>query len=157
MFHCLCALIEELVMTQCMLLAVDGSQGGDRALEYSIAQVKDRGIKLVVAYVIEWSPYSFNTPEENAERHKRREGEISRAKKTIIDPAMEKLAGHNIKAESIVRHGAPVETLNELAKKNDVDQIVIGRRGQSGIKSLLFGSVAGSLIQTSEVPITVVP
>ena len=144
-------------MTQCMLLAVDGSQGGDRALEYSIAQVKDRGIKLVVAYDIEWSPYSFNTPEENAERHKRREGEISRAKKTIIDPAMEKLAGHNIKAESIVRHGAPVETLNELAKKHDVDQIVIGRRGQSGIKSLLFGSVAGSLIQTSEVPITFVP
>ena len=144
-------------MTQCMLLAVDGSQGGDRALEYFIAQVKDRGIKLVVAYVIEWSPYSFNTPEENAERHKRREGEISRAKKTIIDPAMEKLAGHNIKAESIVRHGAPVETLDELAKKHDVDQIVIGRRGQSGIKSLLFGSVAGSLIQTSEVSITVVP
>ena len=144
-------------MTQCMLLAVDGSQGGDRALEYSIAQVKDRDIKLVVAYVIEWSLYSFNTPEENAERHKRREVEISRAKKTIIDPAMEKLAGHNIKAESIVRHGAPVETLNELAKKHDVDQIVIGRRGQSGIKSLLFGSVAGSLIQTSEVPITVVP
>ena len=53
-------------MTQCMLLAVDGSQGGDRALEYSIAQVKDRGIKLVVAYVIEWSPYSFNTPEEKS-------------------------------------------------------------------------------------------
>ena len=144
-------------MTQCMLLAVDGSQGGDRALEYSIAQVKDRGIELIVAYVIEWSPYSFNTPEENAERHKRREGEISRAKKTIIDPAMEKLNGHNIKAESIVRHGAPVETLNELAKKHNVNQIVIGRRGQSGIKSLLFGSVAGSLIQTSEVPITVVP
>lgn len=149
MFHCLCALIEELVMTQCMLLAVDGSQGGDRALVYSTAKVKDRGIKLVVAYVIEWSPYLFNAPEENAERHKRREGEISRAKKTIIDPAMEKLAGHNIKAESIVFHGAPVETLNELAKKHDVDQIVIGRLGQSGIKSLLFGSVAGSLIQTS--------
>jgi len=55
-------------MTQCMLLAVDGSQGGDRALEYSIAQLKDRGIKLIVAYVIEWSPYTFNTPEENAER-----------------------------------------------------------------------------------------
>ena len=144
-------------MTQCMLLAVDGSQGGDRALEYSIAQIKGRDIKLIVAYVIEWSPYSFNTPEENAERHKRRESEISRAKKTIIDPAMEKLASQNINAESIVRHGAPVETLNELAKKNGVDQIIIGRRGQSGIKSLLFGSVAGSLIQTSEVPITVVP
>ena len=71
-------------MTQCMLLAVDGSQGGDRALEYSIAQVKDRDIKLVVAYVIEWSLYSFNTPEENAERHKRREGEISRAKRRLL-------------------------------------------------------------------------
>ena len=44
-----------------------------------------------------------------------------------------------------------------LAHDNKVSEVAFGRRGQSGIKSLLFGSVAGSLIQTSDIPITVVP
>ncbi|MGI9354178.1 MAG: universal stress protein [Rhizobiaceae bacterium] len=35
--------------------------------------------------------------------------------------------------------------------------MVVGRRGQSGIKNLIFGSVAGNLIQTSPVPVVVVP
>ena len=47
------------------------------------------------------------------------------------------------------------ETLINLAHEYKVAEITIGRRGQSGIKSLLFGSVAGSLMQTSDIPVTV--
>jgi nucleotide-binding universal stress UspA family protein len=34
---------------------------------------------------------------------------------------------------------------------------VVGRRGQSTIATLLFGSVAGTLVQIAPVPVTVVP
>ena len=144
-------------MSNTVLLAIDGSPGGERALEYAAERAKIGGAKVVVAYVIEWSPYTFNTPEENAERHTRREQEIEKATSTIVDPAAKSLKADKIKCETVVRHGAPAETLIELAKQHEVAQIVIGRRGQSGIKSLLFGSVAGSLIQTSPVPVVVVP
>ena len=62
-----------------------------------------------------------------------------------------------IACETVVQHGPPAETLIKLAEKYGVQQIVIGRRGQSGIKTLLFGSVAGNLVQTSPVPVVVVP
>ena len=45
----------------------------------------------MVAYVIEWSPYSFNTPEENEKRHKRREEEIERAQSQVLDPLVASL------------------------------------------------------------------
>ena len=144
-------------MTNSVLVAVDGSDGGKRALDYAMERSKLGGSKLIVTYVIEWSPYSFNTPEENAERHMRREQEIERATSSVVEPAAKQLAAQGIEHETVVRHGPPAETLIKLAEKFGVQQIVIGRRGQSGIKNLLFGSVAGNLVQTSPVPVVVVP
>lgn len=144
-------------MVNVVLLAVDGSEGSGRALDHAISRAQSSGARVVVAYVIEWSPYSFNTPEENAERHKRREAEIERANEGVVQPALARLTAEGIDCEGIVRHGSPAETLIDLAKGCDAAQIVIGRRGQSGIKSLIFGSVAGNLIQTAPVPVMVVP
>ena len=139
------------------LLAVDGSPGSVKALEFAAERAKRGSAKVIVAYVIEWSPYSFNTPEENAERHKRREEEMDRATQSIVEPLVAKLTKAGLDVESVVRHGHPAETLIDLAEKHDVSQIFIGRRGGSGLKTLLFGSVAANLVQTSPVPVTVVP
>jgi nucleotide-binding universal stress UspA family protein len=49
------------------------------------------------------------------------------------------------------------EVLCELAQERGVAQIFSGRLGRGRFKSLLFGSVAGSLVQVSPVPVTVVP
>jgi nucleotide-binding universal stress UspA family protein len=144
-------------MNNVVLLAIDGSEGSRRALEHARNRAKLGNATVLVAYVIEWSPYSFNTPEENAERHSRRETELERAKTSIIAPALEFLEVSGVTCTSIVRHGPPAETILKIAKDEDVVQIVIGRRGESGIKALLFGSVAGNLIQTSHVPVLVVP
>jgi nucleotide-binding universal stress UspA family protein len=144
-------------MNNVVLLAIDGSEGSRRALEHARNRAKLGNATVLVVYVIEWSPYSFNTPEENAERHSRRETELERAETSIIAPALEFLEISDVVCRSIVRHGPPAETILRIAKEEDVVQIVIGRRGDSGIKALLFGSVAGNLIQTSPVPVLVVP
>ena len=136
-------------MKKSILLAVDGSSGGGKALRHVLDTIDAETVKIILAYVIEWSPYTFNTPEENAERHQRRESEISRAKA--------ELEAKGFTVSAVVRHGPPAETLINLAHEYKVAEITIGRRGQSGIKSLLFGSVAGSLMQTSDIPVTVVP
>ena len=140
-----------------ILLAIDGSDGSKRALNHVRRRAELGGAKVVVAYVIEWSPYSFNTPEENAERHSRRESEIAKAHDSVVGPALSYLNEGGIEVESVVLHGNPSETLIQIAKDNNAAQIVIGRRGQSGLKSLIFGSVAGNLIQTAPVPVMVVP
>ena len=144
-------------MTDTLLVGVDGSDGGVRAADFAARRAKDGNARLIVAYVIEWSPYSFNTPEENEQRHKRREEEISRAESEILKPLVESLTKDGIKAEGMVRHGHAAEVLSALATENKASQIFIGRRGLSKMKALLFGSVAGSLVQISPVPVTVIP
>ncbi len=144
-------------MTDTFLLAVDGSEPAGRAAEFAKMRAKAGKARIVVAYVIEWSPYSFNTPEENAERHKRREEEITRAKSQVLDPLVTSLKGEGLEVKGVVRHGNVSEVLSDLAGEHGACQIFIGRRGLSKVKAMLFGSVAGTLVQISPVPVTVVP
>ena len=144
-------------MTDTFLLAVDGSEPAARAAEFAKMRAKAGKARIVVAYVIEWSPYSFNTPEENEERHKRREEEIAKAKSQVLDPLVASLQGEGLEVEGVVRHGNVSEVLSELAGENGACQIFIGRRGLSKVKAMLFDSVAGTLVQISPVPVTVVP
>ena len=140
-----------------ILVAVDGSETGNRAIEVAAQAAEEAGDGIVLAYVIEWTPYSFHTPEELAERHKRRESEISRAEQSMLAPAAAKISAKNIDVETVVRHGHIGETLSDIAREYKVSQVYIGRRGESKMQTMLFGSVTASLIQTSSVPVTVVP
>ena len=143
-------------MNNIFLLAVDGSPGSENAIAFAANRAKLGDTKVIVAYVIEWSPYTFNTPEENEMRHKRREEELERAGSLLV-PAVEKLKAGGIEVETEVRHGHIANVLIELAEKYDVAQIFVGRSGDSGLKAKLFGSVVANLVQSTPVPVTVVP
>jgi nucleotide-binding universal stress UspA family protein len=144
-------------MTQVLLVGTDCSDCSNRTLDKAAHWAKLSGLPLTVVHVIEWSPYSFNTPQENAQRHKRREEELERAHTQIIDPILQRLRAEGIEAEGIIRHGHPAETLNEVARELDAAHIIVGRTGQSAIKTKLFGSVAITLVQIADRPVTVVP
>ena len=144
-------------MSSVLMVGVDCSACGDRAIEYAERHAKRANARLYVVHIIEWSPFSFNTAQENAERHKRREEELERAHSRIIDPIVERLCGEGVDAEGVIRHGHPAETLSALAIELDVSNIIVGRKGQSLIKAKLFGGVASTLVQISEIPVTVVP
>ena len=140
-----------------ILVALDGSDGGKRALKAAVAHAKLTSSDLVLAYVIEWSPYSFHTPQELEERHKRRESEIQRANDSILNPEKAALKSEGINVETVVHHGKIAETLLELGEQHGISQIYTGRRGESHLHAMIFGSVSAALVQTSTVPVTVVP
>ena len=140
-----------------ILIALDGSDGGRRALNAAVEQAKLTNAGLVLTYVIEWSPYSFHTPEELEERHQRRESEIQRANESVLKPELDSLKDSGLAVQAVVRHGKIAETLVDLTKEYKVSQIYIGRRGESRVHSMIFGSVTAALVQSSPVPVTVVP
>ncbi|CUX81581.1 MAG: universal stress protein family protein [Roseibaca calidilacus] len=144
-------------MTEIYLVAVDGSSASHRALRYTAERAKASGAKVVLAHVLEWSPYSFLTKEELEERHARRKQEVARAETIVLGPMQKILADQGLDAQSVVRYGHVTETLCEIAKEFNATQIVVGRMGQSGLTARLFGSVAGTLAQAAPVPCTIVP
>ena len=144
-------------MGKVLLVGVDCSECSNRALDYAAGRAEISKAQLIVAHVIDWSPFSFNTPQENEERHKRREAELDRAHKEIVDPVVSELRAKGIYARGVIRHGHPAETLNAVGAEMGATNIIIGKTGSSRIKTQLFGSVANTLVQISGVPVTVVP
>jgi len=149
--------MEETIMSETILVGIDGTEENRRAVDYAIKEAKRSKAKLILAYVIKWSPYSFQTAEENEERHKRREEEIQLVQGRVLDPMLESLASEGLDITGLVRHGQVADSLIYLAKKHDATEIVVGRIGESGVKTLIFGSVVAKLIQLSHIPVTIVP
>lgn len=144
-------------MSNKIVVGFDGSDSANRALEFAVDKAKAQGAGIVIAHVLEWSPYSFLTPEEIEERHKRRQEEIDRANIAILEPVVESLKDSGVKVETELQYGHIAEILCSIATESEAKQIVIGRTGQSGLSSRFFGSVAGSLAQSAPVPVTIVP
>lgn len=139
------------------IVGIDGSECGDRALAVAAQRAREAGAELLVCYVISWSPYSFSTPQENAERHRRREEELDAARSKLIQPRLADLEVAGLAVTGLARHGHPVRTLTSLADERDVDMIVVGRSGDTPIKTRIFGGTAAGLVQSSNVPVLVVP
>ncbi len=144
-------------MSLVFLVGVDCSTCGSRALEYAANRALVSNATLLIVHVIEWSPFSFSTPQENEERHVRREEEIKRAQSEIIDPILDDLKEKGVDAEGVVRHGHVAETLIQLSQESEANNIMIGRHGSSRLEARLFGSVANTLVQIADRPVTVVP
>ncbi len=144
-------------MSSKLIVGLDGEASGNRALSYGKKLAKLIGdCEIVVVYVIEWSPFTFQTPEENAMRHKRREEELKIAHDRIIDPAVQQLQDEGLEASGVVRHGDVADTLNAIAIEQGAEQIVVARSSHGGFTSRIFGSSTGSLVMHASVPVTVV-
>lgn len=144
-------------MPDIYVAAYDGSEAARRAVSLALAQASVTGARLLVVHVLEWSPYSFLTQEELAERHKRRNEELARADQAVIKPLTQELREGGVDVETIIRYGHVADTLCEIATTRGAAQIFIGRTGTSSLMERLFGSVAGSLAQIAPVPCTIVP
>lgn len=140
-----------------ILVGLDGAGTGARALDYArqLATVMD-ACEIIVIYVIEWSPFSFQTPEENAQRHKRRLEELTQASERIVDPAVSALTSEGFTARGMVHHGDVADTLIAKAKELEASQIIVGRSSEVGLTKRLFGSSSVNLVMHSPVPVTVV-
>lgn len=140
-----------------IMVGTDGSDAATRAAKYALASAQARDAKLVIACVIDWSPYDMLTPDELEQRSNAKQKEIERARVKIVAPLLASLEAEGVTIDTVIRHGHPTRTLEKLTHEFEIEQIFVGRHGQSRIERALFGSVASNLVQIASIPVTVVP
>lgn len=143
-------------MSAPIIVGYDGTDPSDRAISFAADRAAAEGCPIHLVHVLEWSPYSFLTADELAERHKRRNEELSRGE-AIMAPALKLLAERGLSVTSEVRHGHAGELLCKIATTKGAAQIVVGRKGNSVLEQRILGGLALTLIQVAPVAVTVVP
>ncbi|MBY8977786.1 universal stress protein [Rhodobacteraceae bacterium NNCM2] len=133
-------------------------EGGSRGVvNYAASHAKQTGAKLHIVHVLEWSPYSFLTPEEIEERHKRRKEELDRANKVVMQPVLKKLHDAGVTADGEIRYGNVTDLIVEIARDRSASMIFVGKSGSGSVASRVFGSVPIGLAYASPVPTVIVP
>jgi nucleotide-binding universal stress UspA family protein len=75
----------------------------------------------------------------------------------LFAAAGELAAEHGTDLATALVEGRPADAIVRYADDNAIDHVVMGSRGRSGVSRVLLGSVAGTVVQDSSVPVTVVP
>jgi len=143
--------------TETFVVAYEGGDGDSSLIDYAIERAKKDGAQLLLVHILEWSPYSFLTPQELEERKQRRAEELERAKSAVLDPAMEKVKAAGIAVDCRLKFGNVVELIAEIADQEDAAMIFVGRAGSQSMAARVFGSVPIGLAQVAPVPTVIVP
>jgi nucleotide-binding universal stress UspA family protein len=136
-------LFEGACMLPRILVPLDGSP--DALAAVSEAAVLGAGYgasldRILLLRVIDLARYwertgSGQPPEKEADQI------LQQGRQILIDAGVDEG-----KIEPIAKYGRPVEVILESADDNDVNLVVMGRRGRSTIKDLLAGSVSSEIL-----------
>ncbi|VTT87745.1 Universal stress protein [Halorubrum sp. DM2] len=74
----------------------------------------------------------------------------------IVDRAAATIGDGGVSTETAVVTGTPHEAILEYADANDVDLVVMGTHGRTGIERYLLGSVTEKVVRLSDAPVVTV-
>jgi nucleotide-binding universal stress UspA family protein len=137
---------------QRVLVAYDGSNQSDAALEHALESFPDA--ELHVLTVLDPAEASYASTEELSAVADGWYEEATEEAERILDEARERAGDRDLVTEHVV--GRPGRSVVEYAEDHDVDQVVTGSHGRTGVTRLLLGSVAETIVRRSPVPVTVV-
>jgi nucleotide-binding universal stress UspA family protein len=133
-----------------ILFATDFSSYSNAALPYAIAIARQYGAKLYGAHVVSTDAYMFATPETWPALL-----EYQEAQEHIACARLEEsLRGTPHQVVSAV--GDIADVIFRLVHENDIDLIVLGTHGRTGLPKLVIGSVAEKVFRQASCPVLTV-
>lgn len=145
------------------LVAIDGSDAAENALEYAADVAGAMDADLTVVHAVDPSVYDQGGEEPIASLGDAGDRLVVESVEDaeerglgLLDAAaaQAEAQGHDVETELL--YGDPVQAVSDYAKAEAVDAIFVGHRGRATRTDLMVGSVAKSVVERASVPVTVV-
>lgn len=136
-----------------IVLAFDGSDGSNKALQWTIDFAKENRSQTHITTVFDsMALLAIETASNVVELERSRRAHMD----DLMNSATSLYAEHNLSAKAVSLEGNAADAIMQYAKKIDADIIICGTRGHGGFGALLLGSVAHKLVTYSKIPVLVV-
>lgn len=142
-----------------ILVATDGSELAQTAVEQGTCLAKALGAKIVFVTVTEsWSSFVIASDVEfgkiDAVKKFEKSARDSAAK--ILEPAKSHAANLGVEVETLHIHDrAPAEGILEAADLKDCDLLIMASHGRRGIGKMMLGSQTSEVLALSKKPVLV--
>jgi nucleotide-binding universal stress UspA family protein len=150
--------MEEMIMKK-ILVPVDGSEISLKAADEAVKLAKKFGSEVIFLSVVEMNaffysgkPIPINIIEVQAEfeKHATQEYEI------LLNTLVEKYRDTGLVLKTKVLNGLVDQEIEEFAKSENIDLIVMGRRGLSPVKRFIMGSTTRKIVTSGPCSVLVV-
>lgn len=135
-----------------VLVPIDGSAQSTTAVEYAATTLEPD--EIVLLHVIDPVEAGYSAaatmPGYSEEWYENRKEEAN----SLFSEAKTHLEGHDV--TTVTEVGRPSRTIVSYIEDHDIDHIVMGSHGRSGMTRILLGSVAESVVRRSPIPVTIV-
>jgi len=136
---------------QHLLVPVDFSEPADTALTYAMALAGKLGARLTLVHVIHLAPLGVAEggtvlPYLEAIEAQAQEG---------MEEYRAKVQAAELNVDVVITHGVPFQSIIEVAKERQVDLIVMGTHGRTGVSHVLLGSVAERVVRLAPCPVLI--
>jgi nucleotide-binding universal stress UspA family protein len=144
-----------------IMVGIDGSEQSINAADYAIDIAKKLNAELIAINVLTYDiGYAYSSPGVESPPMTIREiillaeDEV----KKWFDDIKEKADKSSIRfrSEIIMAKRSAISTMLDYAEEQNINLIVVGTRGHSGIKKMLLGSTASGLVTYAACPVLVV-
>jgi nucleotide-binding universal stress UspA family protein len=138
-----------------ILIATDGSENVKNAVDWGVDLAKSTNAKVKALFVMPPVGVSSVIRGESWAEEERTHLKDEGKKATEYVVEMGKAAGVEVEPITIEDH--PSEGIVKFAKENNMDLIVMGTLGKTGLTQLLLGSVAENVVRHANTSVIVVP
>ena len=143
-----------------ILLPTDFSKISINAIHYAIAMFEKESCDFYLLNVQKASSFISDDMMLMSSSTTIYETLISAAKKStenIIAKIKAKYGNENHRFHSIVDYDSLIDSINQTSKIHNIDLIVMGTKGASGLESVLLGSNTAHAMQQCNVPVLAIP
>lgn len=134
-----------------ILLPTDGSGYAEQEVQRVTNLISDDGEIIVLSVAGKLTSSAFQS-----RKNVRRVNQGLREEAEDAVKKMMELFDDSINVTPMVKTGFPAETINEVAKRENVDLIVISSSGKSGLHRFILGSVAEKVLKTADIDVLLV-
>lgn len=134
-----------------ILVPTDGSEGALIGARRGIDLATATGAHLHVLSVVDTN--EIDPGQGRTDRERQLEEEAERAVDSISELARTHLPD---RITTAVEWGSPFQMINEYVETHDIDLVVMGTQGRTGLERVLLGSVAEKTLRTATVPVVTV-
>jgi len=139
-----------------ILVPTDFSPAAENALHYALEIASIFSSEILLYHVYSFHrriDYDRNYPEDEQPYVRDIENKMSMEKSKVADKAREK----GVTIKTVVEESNVFYLFKNKVVKYDIDLIVMSTKGETGLDRVIFGSVAVTALESSRVPVLVVP
>lgn len=139
-----------------ILIPIDGSESSLEALRYASSFAREFNITVYLMTVVE-SHHSIYDVYADQNVLLQRESDILAIVNARLEETEKKAKEIGIKnIKTVSQSGITYQKITEFAAEENIDLIVMGTHGRSGIAHFLIGSVTEKVIRTAPCPVLVI-